>query len=480
MRIPLFGQTGEELYDDASSQLTQNWYPHISQEAKSGLMLYPTPALSVEVSNIGLSTVVIRGMIEYGGKLYVVSGGTFYRVESTGAFVALGTLNTNLGRVQLAHNGVNNGHEILIVDGTNGYIYDSVLGTVVQIADGDFPQTATHAQFIDGYFVVNDPSITGQFAISNLYEGTIWTGTDIATAERSPDKLQAVIVSDRVLYLIGEKTLEVWLNTGNPDFPFAPMQSGFSQWGTIAPHSPAEAAGIVFWMAHNEEGCGQVVMANGGQVQIISTSGIAAQLGKCKTLEDAYGWTYQYHHHTFYVLTLPTEQKTFVYDITTQKWHRWSTKDTGYHKASHHIHVYGKHYVGDNSSNTIYSLDWDSYKDGDENIVRIRRSRNITNDDPSKHLMHRAVHIDTKEGVGNADQPDPQLKLRWRDDNGAWSSYHSRSMGKIGERSKRLIWRRLGKSKDRVYEISTQDPVKCVLIDAWADLDSGNVEVSGD
>jgi len=355
MRIPLFGQTGEELYADASYQLTQNWYPHTNPEAKSQLMLYPTPAVTLS-TNVGIGT--IRGMIEYGDKLYVVSNDTLYRVESTGAKVLLGTINTNVGRVSMAHNGINNGHEILIVDGTNGYIYDSVLDTVVQIVDGDFPQTATHAQFMDGYFIVNDPSITGQFAISSLYDGTAWSGTDIATAERSPDKLQAIVVSDRVLYLIGSKTSEAWVNTGALDFPFAAMQSGFNQWGTVAPHSATEASGVTFWLAQNDEGVGQVVQASGGQVQVISTFGISGELSKITVLDDAYGWTYQYHHHTFYVLTFPTAGKTFVYDIVTKQWHQWSTKDTGYHKASHHVYVYGKHYVGDNTGNSVYTLDW--------------------------------------------------------------------------------------------------------------------------
>ena len=478
MRIALLGQTGEELYTDASYQLTKNWYQHISPDAKSPLMLYPTPGVST-FTNVG--TGQTRGMIEFGAKLYVVIGNELYRVESTGAKTLLAgstKLSTTTGRVSMAHNGSTKGRQICIADGTSVYIYDSVADTLTIPAGA--PTKATHIQFMDGYFIANNPNTSGQFAISNLYQGNTWTGSDVADAERSPDDLQAVLVSDRVLYLIGTHTVETWVNTGNLDFPLSPMQSGFSQWGTIAPYSPVDVSGIVFWLSQNEEGVGQVVMATGGQVQVISTYGISAEITKMSSLEDAYGWTYQYHHHTFYVLTFPTDKKTFVYDITTKSWHQWETKSLGYFRASHHVYVYGKHFIGDNTSNSVSSLDWEIYTDLGEPIQRVRRSKNITAQDPSVNIVHKAVQLDIKEGVGNSVVADPQMKLRWRDDNGPWSSYHSRSMGKLGEHRARLIWRRLGRSKDRVYEISTQDAVPCVLIDSWANLYVSTHEVTGD
>ncbi len=478
MKIPLFGQTGAERYDDVSYQKTQNWYPHITNESKSRMLLYPTPALASSVSNLGVPTTTIRGMIEFGDKLYVVSGGNFYRIESTGTKVLLGTLNTLSGRVSMSHNGALNGKQILIVDGTNGYIYDLTLGTVVIIVDGDFPQTATFCAFIDSFFVVNNPAKSGEFFQSAGYDGTDWDALLFATAERSPDELQSLLVSNRYLYLIGTHTAEIWYNTGVGDFPFAPVQGGFMQWGTIAPHSVAEVAGTVLWLSQNDEGVGQVVMSSGSAPQIVSTVAIATEISKLTTLTDAYSWVYQYQQHTFYVLTFPTDGKTFVYDLATQMWHEWSVTSTGYHRGSHHVYVYGKHYIGDNAGNSIYTLDWDAHTDNGEAITRIRRSAGVYGDDGDIALRHHAVHIDIKEGVGNAAVTTPRLKLRWRDNNGAWSSYYSRSMGKIGETDIKCVWRRLGRSRERVYEISTSDACDVVLIDAYAILDGDNKEIS--
>jgi hypothetical protein len=73
-----------------------------------------------------------------------------------------------------------------------------------------------------------------------------------------------------------------------------------------------------------------------------------------------------------------------------------------------------------------------------------------------------------------ADQLNPQVMLRWSDDGGhTWSNEHWRSVGKAGEWSYRVFWRRLGmteKLRDRVYEVSGSDPVKLAIMGAELEL----------
>jgi hypothetical protein len=45
-------------------------------------------------------------------------------------------------------------------------------------------------------------------------------------------------------------------------------------------------------------------------------------------------------------------------------------------------------------------------------------------------------------------------------------------MGRLGEYRTRAIWRRLGQSRDRVFELVISDPVKRVIVDAWADVEA--------
>ena len=67
---------------------------------------------------------------------------------------------------------------------------------------------------------------------------------------------------------------------------------------------------------------------------------------------------------------------------------------------------------------------------------------------------------------------DPQMMIRWSNDRGYnWSNEHWRSMGKIGKMLTRVILRRLGISRNRVYEYRISDPVKIAII-------GGSIEVT--
>jgi hypothetical protein len=67
------------------------------------------------------------------------------------------------------------------------------------------------------------------------------------------------------------------------------------------------------------------------------------------------------------------------------------------------------------------------------------------------------------------------MMMRFSDDGGhTWSNEKRTSIGKLGQRLVRAIWRRLGKSRDRVYEISITDPVKVLIMGAELDVEVGD------
>lgn len=55
---------------------------------------------------------------------------------------------------------------------------------------------------------------------------------------------------------------------------------------------------------------------------------------------------------------------------------------------------------------------------------------------------------------------DPMINLRWSNDGGhTWSNEYSVGAGKAGEFTKRVMFRRLGRSRNRTFEISVSDPI---------------------
>jgi hypothetical protein len=87
------------------------------------------------------------------------------------------------------------------------------------------------------------------------------------------------------------------------------------------------------------------------------------------------------------------------------------------------------------------------------------------------------MQIQFQPGVGldNIQQgTNPQAMLRWSSDGGSvWSSEHWVSIGKIGKYNNRAIWRRLGWSRDRIFEVVVSDPIKAVIVSANLKAEGG-------
>ena len=83
--------------------------------------------------------------------------------------------------------------------------------------------------------------------------------------------------------------------------------------------------------------------------------------------------------------------------------------------------------------------------------------------------MEAGVGLDGS-GQGSA----PKAILQWSNDWGhTWSNEHWARVGEIGSRFTRLIWRRLGNSRDRIYRVRIVDPVRVTLLGSEIDLEQG-------
>ena len=68
------------------------------------------------------------------------------------------------------------------------------------------------------------------------------------------------------------------------------------------------------------------------------------------------------------------------------------------------------------------------------------------------------IHLPRK-GLQTGQGSNPQAMGRWSNDGGAsYGTEHWRGVGKAGRTKNRAIWRRLGESRDRVFEMRFSDP----------------------
>lgn len=462
--------TSRSLNFDA--QRTVNLYPVLSEYGTSRAvsMLTTTPA---HRKWLDVGDGPVRGLLRVDAEtLLVASGPKLYRVTVGKVATELGVID-GAGMVRMA----SNGKQVMVVTGSAGYFLTLDGWTLAKITDESFTG-ADAVAFLDGYFVWNRPG-TGEFSISQLY-GTKVDALEYATAEGAPDKLVGLIVDHRELWLFGESTTEVWYTSGDPDFPMARISNAFIEHGCAAPGSVAKLDNTVFWLGADDRGAGMLWRANGYTPQRVSTFPIEDAWIRYERIDDAEAFTYQQGGHSFYVISFPSADVTWAYDVAANLWHERAWREnTGMdreHRVRGHVHAHfaGQHLVGDHETGRLYVLDADSYRDeakgegeDGELIPRIRVAPYLSGDGSRRRLHSLEIVMETGVGLLYGQGEDPKAMLQWSDDGAhTWSNEHWVSMGRMGERRVRALWRRLGAARDRVLRIQITDPVSVNIIKA--------------
>lgn len=474
MRFGLIGSSYTMRSKAIDVQRTMNLFPELIESGMGKskperYALHGTPGLEL-FATLGLGP--IRGMFvsdEDGGRMIVVSDDTLYNVSSAGVATSLGTVEDVPDPASIAYNGT----QYLIISGTSAYILEG--STLTEITDSDFPD-ASQVVFMDGYFIVIQRN-SQNFRISDLYDGTAWNALDFSTVEASPDQLVSIFADHSDLWLFGADKTEVFENSGDADFPFTRIPGAIVEQGCLAPFSVAKVGQSLMWLGSNFRGAGTVWASQGYTAQRVSTHAVEFAIQGYTSPEDAVAYSYQEEGHEFYVLTFVTDNATWVYDITTGLWHErgyWNPPSFEAHRGKWHVYAFGKHLVGDHSNGKIYESSLDTYDDDGDEIKRLRIAPHISHE--HQWIFHSLLHIDMQVGVGvpGGQGADPQMMMRFSDDGGnTWSNTQQVDIGQDLGYNTRVQFRRLGRSRDRVYEISITDPVKIALIDGYVEAGLG-------
>ncbi len=395
---------------------------------------------------------------------FMVSKNKLYKVSSSFVATELGTLLTTSGPVSMADNGL----QLVIVDGPNGYVWDFALLTFTRIIDPAW-LGSDMVSYQDGTFIFNKPN-TNKFYISGLNEVT-FDGADIASKEGNSDPIVAHLSDHRNLWIFGSETTEVWFNSGAPLFPFQRVEGAYIETGCAAAFSVAKLNGTVIWLGQDKKGTGIVYEASGYQPIRISNQAVETEIQSYANISDATAWTYQDGGHSFYVLNFPSANTTWVFDTQTKLWHERAYLLQGQfkrHRAETHSFAFGKHVVGDWENGNVYELTREVYDDNGAPKKWMRRALHISTDMLRQYFSQFQLDAEVGTGLDGIGQgTDPQVILRWSNDGGhTWSNEKWASLGKIGHTKRRAQWQRLGQSRSRVFEVSGSDPVKTVLIGA--------------
>ena len=360
----------------------------------------------------------------------------------------------------------------------------------------------------DNYFIYTRPG-SQQFAISDVLS-PITQPLSFASKFTSPDNLVSLIADNGQIYLLGEKSSEVWVDQGTFPVAYQRVPGSANQQGIIAPFSVARVGNFFCYVSQNIRGQNQVVLMNGYIPQRVSTHAVEQSLLDQYTA-DAIAYTYQLEGHEVYVVTFPTIDITWAYDLTTNLWHKWlwTDGDNIYHRHRSNCAAVFQNIVvvGDWENGNLYQLDQSAYTDAGGEIRRLRRAPHLLSDLQRQYFDELQIQFQPGVGaggfsrdrniylgspyyisatgslvigyqdidvLGNAGQIsptdvfyNPKAMLRWSNDGGStWSKEYWQNIGQQGKYTNRAIWRRLGMARDRIFEVVVTDPIKAVIVSA--------------
>jgi hypothetical protein len=375
--------------------------------------------------------------------------------------------------------------------------------SVLPSTDGAF-EGADVVDVVDNYFVYNRPN-TQQWGSSNILS-PISSQLAFSSKDGAPDNLVSMIVDHREVYLLGESSSEVWVDSGLFPFAFQRIPGTSTQHGIAAKFSVARVGNSFAYLSKNTRGDGQVMMMNGYTPTRISTHAVENSI-EGQPIADARAWTYLIEGHEVYVISFPGLDLTWAYDIATGMWHKWLWVDDNNvfhrHRGNCHSHFQNMNLVGDWQNGEIYMLDPNAYTDNGQQIRRVRRAPHLVSEFQRQYFSELQILFQPGVGLeGNVNGvtsptngvaglgvaglaiaglnllstqgANPQAMLRWSNDGGStWSNEHWTSIGIQGAYKNRAIWRRLGWARDRVFEVVVTDPVKAVIVGANLKAEAG-------
>ncbi|VAX07951.1 hypothetical protein MNBD_ALPHA03-1275 [hydrothermal vent metagenome] len=455
--IPLIGDQSQNRIAEVSNQRSINFEPTYNKpNAKTPMALYSAPGLKLDAI-VGVGPCRSNG-IKWGGSIYFVTGNSFVRREPSGVWTTIGEINTTGGWCVISKGRA----YIAFVDGVDGWAYDGT--TFAQIIDPDFPAGATHLSYLNGRWAANQGD-SDRFYLSGTEDPYAWAPLDFATAEANPDNILAHIATNRDIYFLGKDTIQVYFDSGSLDFPLAPYQDVIEM-GIDAKYSLAKGVQGLFFLASNEEGDRMVVKAMGFGITILSDDDLNWQINKLPVTNDAIGSLYRHKGQTWYQLTFPSADITYILNVDKGGWYQRKSANIGRFRVSGIGFLDGKVICGDYTSGRMYQLDYDSITE-DGNTIERRRTAQVMQVD-QRDMEHNELVVDIKTGVGNVAGSDPLMQIRYSDDGEhTWSSWLTASMGKLGEYNVRLKWSKLGTSPNRVYELLCNHQAEVHIYNAY-------------
>lgn len=336
------------------------------------------------------------------------------------------------------------------------------------------PSAVKWGAWLDGRFLIAGDGSRNFFATDtnpgtgNIEPDYFLAADNPLTAETKPDNITFLGADTQELFVWGPQGMEVWVSDSNF---FSPVKGAFSEAGLIAPRSAVQADNAVFALCAVDGGNKRAVVKMNGRVPVVVSQAIEKILGGYGTVNDATAWITR---DSEYVITFPSEGKTWCWDYRNDTWYEWTKWDAetaerqeflGRYSAS----AWGKTYFLSRTDGKIYEYDRASFTDDGGTMAMEWRTGQIGRGVESR--CHR-LRLQLKRGAGPAD--GASLVVRWRD-NGRqeWRVGRVVNLGNVGDSVffKDVVG--LGTYLSRQYSFTITDNADIAIANVWEDITTG-------
>lgn len=302
-----------------------------------------------------------------------------------------------------------------------------------------------------------------------------------------PGTIVACQTLHRRIFLFSQNYTEVWENAGiGTNLPFRRNNSLLMEVGTPAVGSVVVGFDRLFFLAQDKDGLAGVMEVRGTESVAVSNRALDFQLAQYAAdpltgVADARGILIKENGLIFYRLNFTLANHTFVLNVSMStaeapKWHEEEVLNGDRHPAQTHAYFDGVNYYGSYKAAVFYIVSSQTSTNDGETIRRMRIGRQMTPEGYNRLRIDRFqvdvlqgaedienfIDIDllaedsqiilTESGVDIIleDQIDvgggqPIVFLTISKDGGqTYGNYLHATMGKIGERTHRTVWRKLG------------------------------------
>lgn len=407
-----------------------------------------------------------RGMTVFNNELYKVTDNTLYKIDSAATATSIGTI-SGTNRCSFANDGTN----LIIATGGTGYQYNG--STLTTISDPDFQSGNTVAYYNQhAVFDGND----GKFQMSNIGDPDSINSNDFATADSSPDDTIAVYPFREQLYIFGERTVETWYYTGVDNPPVARVNNATMQVGLEAIHSIANTDEYVYFLGDDR----RVYRFSATQPENITSIAISHQLDLISDLSGAIGGVVRVEGQSFYILKIPSTNKTFAYNEDAMAWFELSSRaNETLYPAQSYVECYGKRLCA--SGADVLELSLDAYDNNGDVIINERVFGPVSTKDlqlAGDYALMSRLWLDVETGVGltTGQGVNPELLVSVSTDGGrSFTNEKDVLLGRAGEGNTKVKYDLMKSFKSLYVKIRCSDPVYLSLFGAQIEVKAGGL-----